>query len=358
MSYQDLGALLRKEREKRGLTIDDVARRLKIMPRQLTALEEGDIEALPHMAYAKGFIRSYATFLGISKEDAQKAFEGDEPPEEGKKGKPSKTPEAKKDPEPAKADAKPVAAEEKATPEIPQKPLDEKPVPTPAPKPVVRRDEIPFPGEPKRKGGGKGLVFFILLCLLAGGGYWAWNEGYFDKWLKKTTESNVSTNLPRADEYMAEKDAAQGPKQSAAPEYKPETAPAPIFETSSENPVKELLDQKAPAEPAPAEPEATPTPSVPPSPAPAVASDEPREPHNLIITAVEECWVHSNADKTDTRQFSLRKGDTFALSFSDSLELKLGNAGGVRLRYDGAELPPPGTSGQVKTIVFPPKDES
>ena len=77
-------------------------------------------------------------------------------------------------------------------------------------------------------------------------------------------------------------------------------------------------------------------------------------PHKVIITATEECWVHSNADHTDTRQFSLRKGDTFALTFTKSLELKLGNAGGVRLRYDGEELPPVGASGQVRTLTFPP----
>ena len=78
--------------------------------------------------------------------------------------------------------------------------------------------------------------------------------------------------------------------------------------------------------------------------------------HKLIITATEECWVHSSADKTDTRQFSLRKGDTFALTFSKSLELKLGNAGGVRLRYDGEELPQAGQSGQVRNLTFPPAD--
>ena len=51
---------------------------------------------------------------------------------------------------------------------------------------------------------------------------------------------------------------------------------------------------------------------------------------------------------------SLRKGDTFALTFTKSLELKLGNAGGVRLRYDGEELPPVGATGQVRTLTFPP----
>ena len=76
--------------------------------------------------------------------------------------------------------------------------------------------------------------------------------------------------------------------------------------------------------------------------------------HKVIITATEECWIHSNADNTDTRQFSLRKGDTFALTFTKSLELKLGNAGGVRIRYNGEDMPAPGQSGQVRTLTFPP----
>lgn len=50
--------------------------------------------------------------------------------------------------------------------------------------------------------------------------------------------------------------------------------------------------------------------------------------------------------------FSLRKGDTFALTFTKSLELKLGNAGGVRIRYNGEELAAPGQSGQVRTLTF------
>lgn len=356
MSYKDLGALLRKQREKRGLTIEDVAQRLKIMPRQLTALEEGDVEALPHMAYAKGFIRSYATFLGISKEEAQEALEGEKEPEDAKKGKNSKAPETAVQkaatPEPAKVDAK-SAEEEKPAADSRPKQAEKKTEPVALPTREIGREEIPFPAGSKRKSGGKGLVFLILLCVIAGGGYWAWSEGYFDPWLKKATDTDVAANLPRADEYMAEKDASQARKTASAPEYKPEIAPAPIFETSPTNPAKEILDQKVPPEPAASNKESTQPLNVPPK--PATADDEPREPHNLIITAIEECWVHSNADKTDTRQFSLRKGDTFALSFSNSLELKLGNAGGVRLRYDGAELPPPGTSGQVKTIVFPQK---
>jgi cytoskeleton protein RodZ len=87
------------------------------------------------------------------------------------------------------------------------------------------------------------------------------------------------------------------------------------------------------------------------APSPALPRENQR---NLVVTALAECWVHSTADNTETRQFSLRKGDTFALTFSKKLVLRLGNAGGVRIRLDGQDLAPPGEVGQVKTLTFPP----
>lgn len=50
----------------------------------------------------------------------------------------------------------------------------------------------------------------------------------------------------------------------------------------------------------------------------------------------------------------MRKGDIITLEFAKALEVKLGNAGGVQVSYDGTELPAPGQAGQVKTLVFPP----
>lgn len=80
-------------------------------------------------------------------------------------------------------------------------------------------------------------------------------------------------------------------------------------------------------------------------------------PHRIIITALEECWIYSSADDTNTRQFTLLKGSTFALAFSKKLVLKFGNAGGVSIRYNGKDLPPVGKVGEVKTVTFPPEQE-
>lgn len=59
------GELLRAERQRQGLSIGDVAQRLKYAPRQIEAVEAGDFAALPGLTFVRGFVRGYAKLLGI-----------------------------------------------------------------------------------------------------------------------------------------------------------------------------------------------------------------------------------------------------------------------------------------------------
>ena len=61
--------------------------------------------------------------------------------------------------------------------------------------------------------------------------------------------------------------------------------------------------------------------------------------NKLVITATEECWIHSNADKNRYATVFLCARGHFCANFAKKPELKLGNAGGVRLRYNGKDLP-------------------
>ncbi|WP_025900038.1 helix-turn-helix domain-containing protein [Sneathiella glossodoripedis] len=61
----NVGAHLRKERERQNLSLHDVAERLRLRAKQLQALEEGDYDSLPGQTFVVGFIRSYATTLGL-----------------------------------------------------------------------------------------------------------------------------------------------------------------------------------------------------------------------------------------------------------------------------------------------------
>jgi len=62
---ETVGQLLRTAREKRGKTLRDVADYLRIRMLYLEALEESRFKDLPGPAYALGFLRSYANYLGL-----------------------------------------------------------------------------------------------------------------------------------------------------------------------------------------------------------------------------------------------------------------------------------------------------
>jgi cytoskeleton protein RodZ len=60
-----IGASLREERIRRGLTLETVEQSTRIRTRYLEAVEDERWEELPAEAYAKGFVRTYATYLEL-----------------------------------------------------------------------------------------------------------------------------------------------------------------------------------------------------------------------------------------------------------------------------------------------------
>jgi cytoskeleton protein RodZ len=60
-----IGEALRSTRERRGLSIDQVAQDTRISPRFLEALEAEQFNELPAPVYVRGFLRSYANYLQI-----------------------------------------------------------------------------------------------------------------------------------------------------------------------------------------------------------------------------------------------------------------------------------------------------
>lgn len=72
----DLGATLREARERRGLTLEEVERHLRIRPHILEALERGDLESLASEVQARGFLRNYADFLGLEPQFLLEAYDG------------------------------------------------------------------------------------------------------------------------------------------------------------------------------------------------------------------------------------------------------------------------------------------
>ncbi len=81
------GDKLRREREMRGVTLDEISESTKISRRHLESLEKEDFDSLPGGVFNKGFVRAYARFLGMNEDQAVAdyvAVAGDTAPPEDK----------------------------------------------------------------------------------------------------------------------------------------------------------------------------------------------------------------------------------------------------------------------------------
>jgi cytoskeleton protein RodZ len=69
-----IGDELREARLALGFSVEEMASRLRIRRVYISALEEGRIRDLPAVAYASGFIRSYAGALGLDADEMVRRF--------------------------------------------------------------------------------------------------------------------------------------------------------------------------------------------------------------------------------------------------------------------------------------------
>lgn len=64
----ELGQVLKRAREDKQLTLEDIQRETKIQRRYLEAIEQGRFQALPGHFYVRAFIKSYAEAVGLNAE--------------------------------------------------------------------------------------------------------------------------------------------------------------------------------------------------------------------------------------------------------------------------------------------------
>jgi len=71
---QAFGQKLRREREKKRITLDQLATRTKVAASLLRSLEAGDCARWPGGIYSRGFVRAYAEGTGMDPEHTVAMF--------------------------------------------------------------------------------------------------------------------------------------------------------------------------------------------------------------------------------------------------------------------------------------------
>jgi cytoskeleton protein RodZ len=323
---------LRGRRIECGLEIEYVAQILKIRPAVLIAIENGKFDELPGPAYAVGFVRSYATYLGLDAEALVVRFKTE-------------------------------------TSEIARRPHLEFPLP-------IRDSRVPT---------GPLLIICTLLAVLTyGGWYYLSTQPHQLAGLTPEVPERLLRLLrvppPQKEAPKPATDATAPVAPAATPEAAPQVAtasatpaPAPVQatapqasapQTGAAPPQTAAVDGVPPIENKPGG--AAVVAALPPAPdltQPAVASDAPKQPGDtsygapdgqarVVLHATADSWVQVR-DKGSNLLFTrvLKSGEHYNVPNQQGLTLVAGNAGGIDITVDGMEAPRIGDAGRVARNV-------
>jgi len=334
-----VGELLQERRDDLGLDLDEIGAMLRIKPAYLAALEQGRTDDLPGPAYAIGFIRAYADFLGLDAEQVLARLKG----------------------EASGVTARPDLA-------LPV-PLGERSLP------------------------GRGLVLVALILALCGYGIWYYlstddrnrpeRVAAVPAALQAPPPAPALAAAPPAaaqDGNAATPAESPGPATLSSPAGAPATAapavgspPPPVAapgpsvvalslpDASQSAPVAPpravTAPSASPVVPAQARGMSSPTsatrPSAPPPPAAAqTASAAPTEASKISIKALTDCWIQVRAaDQSIVFSRILKSGETYTVPARPGLSLRTGNAGALEIAVDGKPVPSIGAIGTLRRAV-------
>ncbi|MGB0906751.1 MAG: helix-turn-helix domain-containing protein [Maricaulaceae bacterium] len=69
-----IGDILRARREEKGLSVSELANALKMQPKFIAAIENLKISDLPSIGYVLGYVRAYASYVGLNGSDTVARF--------------------------------------------------------------------------------------------------------------------------------------------------------------------------------------------------------------------------------------------------------------------------------------------
>ncbi len=298
---ETLGKYLRQQRESKKISLREVAKGTKVREHILEAIEKDQPHLLPPATYVKGFLLSYAKYLGLDPEDILLRYKGDL---RGESVTPHSTQTQKRETK--------VPSKRSPTPKLKTTPLTL----------LEPKQETPFPGpsKPKQK-----ILWNIKQVLVIGGiitGSLIVFYFFFPYPAKPPIQPVLEKPAPK--EPAAEK----LPVEPSSPVTAPRSVP-------EEKPVAEEKEPLAPSLPA------TITTAVP-----------EKKPLSLQIKAIEETWVSLRVDDQAEKEMTFKPGEGVSIQASNQLRIIVGNAGGLDLILDEKPLNKFGKSGEVITLLF------
>jgi len=297
------GENLKKEREKRKITIEDISASTKIGTRMLQALEENKFNQLPGGIFNKGFVRSYARVVGIDEDQAVADYlqaSGDAPP-------PSAEIAARE------GDGRDEGARAKAENAARLDSISENP-------------SRPLPW---------GLFAAILLLIALALSLWSRHTHERGKQQAPPIPAAITAQKPEMGLMSGNAGSglqALGTSTRGLAGQTPPTAVAQKQTVSSSSSSSSLS-------------------ASPSSLAAALAAGE----FAVVVRTREESWISIRADGKTVPSELLPAGSERSILGRKEVVVRMGNAGGVDLQFNGKKVEGEGEFGEVKTVTFGPR---
>jgi cytoskeleton protein RodZ len=286
------GERLRREREMRGINLDEISTATKISTRNLRALEEEKFNQLPGGVFNRGFVRAYAKFLGIDEEQIIAEYD-------------------------AAAQETETAREQKLVADL-------------AKAEVKRPSDEEISLEPKSQWGS--IAVIVLVAVIA---YAAYN--FYQR--KKTEREHPSPPAPSA--MTPSKTAPSRDNEATTPVAPESNVPADGLPSATSagtpSPVT-TASNKSVSEPSKEQVSATATPAA----------------INVKLTVLQESWISVRADGKLVVSGTLAAGMEKTYRGNEKIEVVLGKAGGVELSYNGKAVENLSQGQDVRKITFTP----
>lgn len=296
-----VGETLRRARLQRNLELNRIADELKISAAMLKAIEEERFDKLPGGVFARSFVRQYARFLELDEDEIV-------------------------------GELKHVL---QPSPEIAEIPREAQPP----------QSEIPLPrmsgwqaigDKGTRWSSSVGALVLMVIVMLACAGAYAW-------WQRARHPATARVHGPAT---------ARVSQPAAAPIAQP-TAAVPVPEAATPPVAAPAASAAAPAEHAETPNPATAKAVAPTTVAePAAAEADPNAAVRVEVMAQEPSWIWVRTDGQFSFAGVLETNQTHTIAANRNVLLKLGNAGGVEVRFNGKGISSLGGKGSVRTIQF------
>ncbi|WII72757.1 helix-turn-helix domain-containing protein [Bdellovibrio sp. 22V] len=374
------GEILKKAREEKGLSLNEIGLSLKINSKVLKAIEEGDDAHLPAKTFLRGFVQSYANFLHL---DSDKVLEVFYEEMGSTKPKPYIRPTESDKSATLITENAPGAGAATATGSEPQENKTEASV-TPirrTPPPSSKSDGMESLRENKTT---KTVAIISVGVVLVG--LILFTKKMIDKYSKEAEvpSSEVAQTMEGATPVTAETPQLTEVETSAAtttesplgslttpaatvpatlPSPTPAASPAvstPAKPIATASPTPAVSPSPSPTPVATAKPTPTPavspsptaTPVASPSPTPTPTPKESNKPVELIVEALDTVEIEYAAPNGKPQKIRLSAEQVHTFKSKSGLKINFSNGGAVNLIHNGKEVGIPGDLGKPIKLSY------